>query len=70
MNNFETTLITPNIAFLHQNLAYEKSSDFNGTKSNYYLIAFSIKGNIILIETKGDQRDNTESVADRHSRHK
>jgi type III restriction enzyme len=70
MNNFETTVITdiaslPNIAFWHRNLGRGKGFSINGYKSNHYpdFIAVSKSGKVIIIETKGDDRDNSDSAA-------
>lgn len=70
MNNFETTVITdiaslPNIVFWHRNLGRGKGFSINGYKSNHYpdFIAVSRSGKIIIIETKGDDRDNSDSSA-------
>jgi type III restriction enzyme len=70
MNNFETTIITsiaalPNIIFWHRNLGRGKGFNINGYKSNHYpdFIAATRSGKIILIETKGDDRDNSDSMA-------
>ncbi|HNW99342.1 MAG TPA: restriction endonuclease, partial [Bacteroidales bacterium] len=70
MNNFETTVITdisslPNIAFWHRNLGRGKGFSINGFKSNHYpdFIVVSKSGKIIIIETKGDDRDNSDSMA-------
>jgi type III restriction enzyme len=70
MNNFETTAITditslPNISWWHRNLGRGKGFSINGFKSNHYpdFIAFSKSGKILLIETKGDDRDNSDSAA-------
>ncbi|HLO59211.1 MAG TPA: hypothetical protein VK179_10745 [Bacteroidales bacterium] len=70
MNNFETTVITDiaslsNVAFWHRNLGRGKGFSINGFKSNHYpdFIVVTKSGNIILIETKGDDRDNTDSLA-------
>ena len=70
MNNFETTVITDigclsNIAFWHRNLGRGKGFAINGFKSNHYpdFIVVTKAGNTILIETKGDDRDNTDSLA-------
>jgi type III restriction enzyme len=70
MNNFETTVITdiaslPNIAFWHRNLGRGKGFSINGYKSNHYpdFIVVSKSGKIIIIETKGDDRDNSDSAA-------
>lgn len=72
MNNFETTVITdiaslPNIAFWHRNLGRGEKKGFaiNGFKSNHYpdFIVVSKSGKVIVIETKGDDRDNSDSIA-------
>lgn len=70
MNNFETTAITdyaslPNIAFWHRNLGRGKGFSINGFKSNHYpdFVLVSKSGKVILVETKGDDRDNSDSAA-------
>jgi len=70
MNNFETTVITDiaslsNISFWHRNLGRGKGFSINGFKSNHYpdFIVVSKTGKIIIIETKGDDRDNSDSAA-------
>ena len=70
MNNFETTIITDiaslsTIAFWHRNLGRGKGFSINGFKSNHYpdFIVVSKSGKIIIIETKGDDRDNSDSMA-------
>ena len=70
MNNFETTIIThiasiPNIAFWHRNLGRGKGFAINGYKSNHYpdFIVVTNSGKTILVETKGDDRDNSDSAA-------
>ena len=70
MNNFETTIIAdivslPNIAFWHRNLGRGKGFSINGFKSNHYpdFIVVSKSGKVIIIETKGDDRDNSDSAA-------
>ena len=70
MNNFESTVITdiaslPNISFWHRNLGRGKGFSINGFKSNHYpdFIAVSKSGKVIIIETKGDDRDNSDSAA-------
>jgi type III restriction enzyme len=70
MNNFETSVITaiaalPNIVFWHRNLGRGKGFCINGYKSNHYpdFIVGTRSGRIILIETKGDDRDNSDSQA-------
>lgn len=70
MNGFETTVITeiaslPNIAFWHRNLGKGKGFAINGFKSNHYpdFIVVTNAGKIIVLETKGDDRDNSDSAA-------
>lgn len=72
MNNFETTVITdiaslPNVVFWHRNLGRGKGFAINGFKSNHYpdFIVLTKSGNIILLETKGDDRDNPDSSSKR-----
>ncbi len=72
MNNFETSVITDiasmsNIAFWHRNLGRGKGFSINGFKSNHYpdFIVVTKNGNIILLETKGDDRDNSDSASKR-----
>ena len=70
MNNFESKVITdlaalPNIQFWHRNLGRGKGFAINGFKSNHYpdFIAVTKSGKILLLETKGDDRDNSDSAA-------
>ncbi len=70
MNNFEISVVTdisslPNIAFWHRNLGRGKGFAINGYKSNHYpdFIAVTKTGKILLLETKGDDRDNSDSSA-------
>jgi type III restriction enzyme len=70
MNNFETTVITDiaslsNIAFWHRNLGRGKGFSINGFKSNHYpdFIVLTKSGKVVIIETKGDDRDNSDSAA-------
>jgi type III restriction enzyme len=70
MNNFETSFITEiaalsNIRFWHRNLLRGKGFAINGFNNNHYpdFIVYSESGNIILIETKGGDRDNSDSAA-------
>lgn len=70
MNNFETSFITsisslPNIAFWHRNLGRGKGFAINGYSNNHYpdFIACTTTGKIVIIETKGGDRDNTDSAA-------
>ncbi len=70
MNNFEISVVTdisslPNIAFWHRNLGRGKGFAINGYKSNHYpdFIALTKSGKILLLETKGDDRDNSDSAA-------
>lgn len=68
MNGFETTVISAvaalqNIVFWHRNLSRGKGFNINGFKSNHYpdFILLTQSGRIILLETKGDDRDNSDS---------
>lgn len=68
MNNFEQDMIMEiasleNIEFWHRNLERGKGFYLNGYNSNHYpdFIIYTKKGNIILLETKGDDRDNDDS---------
>ena len=70
MNNFEISVVTdisslPNIVFWHRNLGRGKGFAINGYKSNHYpdFIAVTKSGKILLLETKGDDRDNSDSAA-------
>lgn len=70
MNNFEEQVImeigtSSNIAFWHRNLDRGKGFYINGFKSNHYpdFILQTKSGKTILIETKGDHLDNTDSEA-------
>ncbi len=68
MNNYEQSMIMDiaaldNINFWHRNLSRGKGFFINGFSSNHYpdFILYTKKGNIVLIETKGDDRDNDDS---------
>lgn len=68
MNGFETTVISAvsalqNIVFWHRNLNRGKGFNINGFKSNHYpdFILHTKSERIILLETKGDDRDNSDS---------
>ncbi|MGV3685102.1 MAG: DEAD/DEAH box helicase [Daejeonella sp.] len=70
MNGFESSVISnlaslPNLAFWHRNLGRGKGFAINGFKSNHYpdFILVTKAGKIILLETKGDDRDNSDSAA-------
>lgn len=70
MNDFEQRVIMAiasfeNIVFWHRNLERGKGFPINGFKSNHYpdFILLTEKGNIILLETKGDHLDNSDSAA-------
>ncbi len=70
MNGFETTVISAlsalqNIVFWHRNLSRGKGFNINGFKSNHYpdFLLYTQFGRIILLETKGDDRDNSDSQA-------
>jgi len=57
----------PNIAFWHRNLGRGKGFALNGFKSDHYpdFILVTKGGTILLVETKGDHLDNTDSEAKR-----
>jgi type III restriction enzyme len=68
MNGFEQDMIMTiatmdNIVFWHRNLTRGKGFFINGYYSNHYpdFILYTSKGNIILVETKGDDRVNDDS---------
>ncbi|WP_345266780.1 DEAD/DEAH box helicase [Nibrella viscosa] len=70
MNNFEERVIAelaalPNVLFWHRNLSRGKGFAINGFKSNHYpdFILYTQKGTLIVLETKGDDRDNSDSAA-------
>lgn len=55
----------PNIVAWHRNLGRGKGFSLNGFKNNHYpdFILLTKGGRVILIETKGDDRDNSDSRA-------
>ncbi|SCY36703.1 type III restriction enzyme [Nonlabens sp. Hel1_33_55] len=68
MNNFERDMITDiqsmnNVLFWHRNLDRGKGFFLNGFSSNHYpdFIVYTKSDHVILIETKGDDRDNDDS---------
>lgn len=68
MNEFEKKMILEiasldNIVFWHKNIVKGKGFYINGYSNNHYpdFIAYTTKGNILLIETKGDDRVNDDS---------
>jgi type III restriction enzyme len=70
INNFEERVILeisnlPNIAFWHRNLERGKGFCINGFKLNHYpdFIVMTKSHKIVVIETKGDDRDNSDSEA-------
>ena len=70
MNNFEERVImeigtSSSIAFWHRNLERGKGFYINGFKANHYpdFILQTKSGMTILLETKGDHLDNTDSEA-------
>lgn len=69
MNNLEQEFIMKisgcsNIAFWHRNLGRGKGFSLNGYKSNHYpdFIIVTKKKTVILAETKGSDRDNSDSA--------
>lgn len=70
MNNFEQSSVMelaslPNVLFWHRNLGRGKGFAINGFKSNHYpdFILYTKSGKVVLVETKGDDRDNSDSEA-------
>ncbi len=70
MNGFEERIISelaalPNVLFWHRNLGRGKGFAINGFKSNHYpdFVIYTKNGTLILLETKGDDRDNSDSGA-------
>lgn len=70
MNGFEVKVMTalsslPNVSYWHRNLGRGKGFAINGFKSNHYpdFIIGTNSGKTILLETKGDDRDNSDSEA-------
>lgn len=70
LNNFEHRVIVrianlENIVFWHRNLERGKGFAINGFKSNHYpdFILLTRSGNLVLLETKGDHLDNSNSAA-------
>ena len=68
MNNYEQKMIMDvasldNVVFWHRNLERGKGFHLNGFNSNHYpdFIIYTKKGNVILLETKGDVYDNDDS---------
>ncbi len=68
MNNFERDMITniqalPNVEFWHRNLDRGKGFYLNGFSSNHYpdFIIYTKNANVVVLETKGDDRDNDDS---------
>ncbi len=70
INKFEEEILLKisnleNVTFWHRNLERGRGFAINGFKSNHYpdFLIYTKKGSIIIIETKGDDRDNSDSVA-------
>lgn len=70
MNSFEERVVmeigtSSNIVFWHRNLGRGKGFYINGFKANHYpdFILKTKSGKIIIIETKGDHLDGTDSEA-------
>lgn len=70
MNGFEERVIgelaaLSNVLFWHRNLGRGKGFAINGFKSNHYpdFIILTRNGTVIVLETKGDDRDNSDSAA-------
>lgn len=69
MNSFEQKMIMElasldNVFFWHRNLNKGKGFYINGFSTNHYpdFIIYTQKGNLVLIETKGDDRVNDDSL--------
>lgn len=70
MNGFEQEVIMniaalDNVLFWHRNLEKGKGFALNGFENNHFpdFIIYTRKGNLILLETKGDHLDNDDSRA-------
>nr|WP_315251720.1 DEAD/DEAH box helicase family protein [uncultured Flavobacterium sp.] len=70
MNGLEEKFIleisnSSNIAFWHRNLGRGKGFSLNGFKSNHYpdFILVTKNNRVIVVETKGSDRDNSDSAA-------
>lgn len=70
MGEFEMKVISqlsslPNIAWWHRNGSRGKGFPLNGFKSNHYpdFILCTKGGKVLLVESKGDDRDNSDSEA-------
>ena len=70
MNGLEEKFIleisnASNIAFWHRNLGRGKGFSLNGFKSNHYpdFILVTKNNRVIVVETKGSDRDNSDSAA-------
>ncbi|WP_020403839.1 DEAD/DEAH box helicase [Gracilimonas tropica] len=70
INKFEEEILLKihnldNVKFWHRNLERGKGFAINGFKSNHYpdFLIYTEKGNVVIIETKGDDRDNSDSIA-------
>ncbi|MCC6841038.1 MAG: DEAD/DEAH box helicase family protein [Flavobacteriales bacterium] len=70
MGEFEAKVVAqlsalPNIAWWHRNLTRGKGFALNGFKNNHYpdFILCTTAGKIVLVESKGDDRDNSDSEA-------
>ena len=69
INGFEHTIIqsvcaSPNVIWWHRNLSRGKGFEINGSYLNHYpdFIILTANKNIIVIETKGGDRDNSDST--------
>jgi len=70
LNQFEKDVILnisslDNILFWHRNLERGKGFALNGFENDHYpdFIIYTKKGNLVLLETKGDYLDNDQSTA-------
>ena len=70
LNQFEKDVILniaslENVFFWHRNLERGKGFALNGFENDHYpdFIIYTRKGNLVLLETKGDYLDNDQSIA-------
>lgn len=70
INKFEEEILLKihnldNVKFWHRNLERGKGFAINGFKSNHYpdFLIYTENANVVIIETKGDDRDNSDSIA-------
>ena len=63
----EKVILSPanldNVVFWHRNPERGKGFAINGFKNNHLILIYIQKGTIILLESKGDERNNSDSIA-------